>query len=83
MKKVIWKENDCEAVAIYFDYEKDFPQLGSKWICETCGDAFTDCDCYADSLINLIESKIDTLYHAECDENDYEHVAGLVEGWGL
>ena len=84
MKRAICKdEEEIEATIIYFDFEKDFPQLGCTWICDAGGDAFTDCDWEADDLNDLVRSKIDSLYQEDCDEDDYDYVQGLVEAWGL
>lgn len=84
MKKVFWKEEGCDTTTIYFDFEKDFPHLGCEWICDAGGIAFTDCDLEVDDETdNIIKSKIDSLYHKDCDEEDYEYVQGLVKEWGL
>lgn len=85
MKKVIWTgEEDLMDAIIYCDYEKDFPQLGSKWICRTEGDAFTDCDWDVDDATDeYTRNEINSRYHEECDEEDYEYVRGLVEAWGI
>lgn len=85
MKKVIWKDDEeGEAVIIYFNFEKDFPQLGCTWICIAGGDRFTDCDWQVDDELNdIIKSKIENLYQEECGAKDYDYVQGLVEAWGL
>lgn len=55
MKRVIIKGNP-ESTIIYFDFEKDFPQLGCKWFCDAGG--HTDCDIYTDGDL---EEYIDSL----------------------
>ena len=81
MKRVIIK-GEPESTIIYFDFEKDFPQLGCKWICDAGG--YTDCDYFVDATdCEYIEKMIDELYQEECDDSDYEYVSSLVEAWGL
>lgn len=74
--------NRAESNNIYFDFEKDFPQLGCEYIEQTCGNAVTDVD--ADTPeIERVQYLIATRTHQACDKQDYDYVRGLIEAWGL
>lgn len=84
MKKVIWKEKNCETTTVYFDFGKDFPQPGLEWIVDV-GGYYTDYDWAAgDEMDKQVMRKIAILHHEDCDEDDYEYVRDLMkEEWGL
>ena len=78
MKKIIIK-GETENRSLYFDFRKDFPQLGCDYIEEG---GYTDADADAD-WDEFVRTLIADEPHEECTEEDYEYVRGLVKAWGL
>ena len=84
MKKIIYTSNE-ETNEIYFDFEKDFPVLGCKWIARTNGNPFTDCDAEADVIedIEKLISKGGEHGVQDANETDLEYVSELIQLWNL
>lgn len=78
MKKIIIK-GEAESRSLYFDFRKDFPQLGCELIEEP---GYTDADADAE-WIEAMQALIATEPQEDCTEADYEYVRGLVQAWGL
>ena len=78
MKKSIIK-GEAENHNLYFDFRKDFPQLGCELIEEP---GFTDADADAEWFESM-QALIASEPNEDCTEEVYEYVRGLVKAWGL
>ena len=77
MKKVPLTDEYCSPV-VYFDFAKDFPQLGVDYIEEG---GYTDADAEAEWDEHI--RSIIAADPQECNESDYEYIEGLIKAWGL
>lgn len=78
MKKIIIK-GETENRNLYFDFRKDFPQLGCELIEEP---GFTEADADAE-WVEAMQALIASEPHEDCTEEDIEYVRSLVKAWGL